>query len=196
MTLAAAGTATAADLAAAQAIATPGAGWSDLWLGYGEAALAGARSDEHTAATALVSAETAARRHPLFRAIGLRLLAEAALRDRWGDPVSWLLEAEAVFISGGQDRIAAACRGLLRQAGATVPRRRGADRALPASLLRRAVTAREAEVLGLVAERLSNKDIAARLYLSPRTVEKHVASLLAKLGLPDRSALIEQARSM
>ena len=40
------------------------------------------------------------------------------------------------------------------------------------------MTAREAEVLELVGGRLSNKDIAARLYLSPRTVEKHVASLL------------------
>ncbi|HXP19968.1 MAG TPA: helix-turn-helix transcriptional regulator [Streptosporangiaceae bacterium] len=196
LTLAAEGTATGADLAAARATATPGAVWSDLWLGYGEAALAGARSDEHAAVTALASADPAARRHPLFRAIGLRLLAEAALRDQWGDPVSWLRDAEAVLVSGGQDRIAAACRGLLRQAGASVPRRRGADRDLPGHLLRRGVTAREAEVLELVAERLSNKDIAARLYLSPRTVEKHVASLLVKLDVADRAALIGQARQL
>lgn len=84
--------------------------------------------------------------------------------------------------------------GLLRQAGASVPRRRGADRSLPDDLLRLGVTAREAEVLGLVAERLPNKDIAARLYLSPRTVEKHVASLLAKLCAEDRGELIDRAR--
>jgi len=43
--------------------------------------------------------------------------------------------------------------------------------------------------LELLGERLSNKDIAARLYLSPRTVEKHVASLLLKTGAADRAAL-------
>ena len=196
LTLAAEGTATDADLAAARATATPGAGWSGLWLGYGQAAMAGLRHNEHDAAVAFAAAEAPARRHPLFRAIGLRLLAEAALRDQWGEPVSWLREAEAVFVSGGQDRIAAACRGLLRQAGASVPRRRGADRSLSGGLLRLGVTAREAEVLGLVAERLANKDIAARLYLSPRTVEKHVASLLAKLGAENRSSLIDRARNL
>lgn len=149
-----------ADLAAARATGTPGASWSALWLGYGAAALAGASGDKHAAGRAFAAAETAARRHPLFRAIGLRLLAEAALRDQWGEPVSWLRAAEAVFVAGSQDRIAAACRGLLRQAGANVPRRRGADRSLPDDLLLLGVTAREAEVLGLVAERLPNKDIA------------------------------------
>jgi DNA-binding NarL/FixJ family response regulator len=56
------------------------------------------------------------------------------------------------------------------------------------------VTARESEVLDLVGERLANREIAARLFLSPRTVEKHVASLLAKLGVADRAALGEIAR--
>jgi DNA-binding NarL/FixJ family response regulator len=41
---------------------------------------------------------------------------------------------------------------------------------------------------------LSNKEIAARLYLSPRTVEKHVASLLLKTGAADRAALGRLAR--
>ena len=187
LVLAASGEATPDDLAAARATATPGAGWSDLWLGYGEAAL---ERDQ----ACFETADTAARRHPLFRAIGLRLLSEAALRDGWGAPVVWLREAEAVFVKGGQDRIAAACRGLMRQAGAPVTRRRGPDRALPPDLLRRGVTAREAEVLDLIGERLGNKEIAARLFLSPRTVEKHVASLLTKLGAPDRAALGAIAR--
>ena len=52
------------------------------------------------------------------------------------------------------------------------------------------VTARELEVLRLLGEGLSNKDIAARLYLSPRTVERHVASLTAKAGVSRRSELV------
>jgi DNA-binding NarL/FixJ family response regulator len=51
------------------------------------------------------------------------------------------------------------------------------------------VTSREADVLTLVAEGLTNQELAARLHLSPRTVEKHVASLLAKTGCRRRAQL-------
>ena len=52
------------------------------------------------------------------------------------------------------------------------------------------ITPREAEILGLIAAGLANKDIAARLYLSPRTVEKHVESLLRKTGATSRTMLV------
>ena len=52
------------------------------------------------------------------------------------------------------------------------------------------MTAREAEVLARLAEGLPNRDIAARLYLSPRTVERHIANLTVKAGLRTRSELI------
>jgi DNA-binding NarL/FixJ family response regulator len=45
------------------------------------------------------------------------------------------------------------------------------------------------DVLALVATGSTNAQIAARLFLSPRTVETHVASLLAKLGATDRGQL-------
>src|SRR5712691_2284630 len=53
------------------------------------------------------------------------------------------------------------------------------------------VTERETEVLFLVAERLRNREIAGRLYVSVRTVESHVAALLRKLGVTDRATLAE-----
>ncbi|MFF0200738.1 ATP-binding protein [Streptomyces sp. NPDC005017] len=56
-----------------------------------------------------------------------------------------------------------------------------------------AVSAREAEVLTLLGEHLSNAEIAARLFISVRTVESHVSSLLRKLELPDRRALSRRA---
>jgi DNA-binding NarL/FixJ family response regulator len=55
------------------------------------------------------------------------------------------------------------------------------------------LTAREAEVLGLLAEGLSNKGIAARLGISEHTAKFHVNAILAKLGAESRSAAIVKA---
>ncbi|MDP4510700.1 ATP-binding protein [Nonomuraea turcica] len=55
------------------------------------------------------------------------------------------------------------------------------------------ISPREAEVLELVGAHLSNAEIAARLFISVRTVESHVSSLLRKLELPDRRALAQRA---
>ncbi len=55
------------------------------------------------------------------------------------------------------------------------------------------VSRREAEVLSALGERLTNAEIAARLFLSERTVESHVSSLLRKFDAPNRLALAEVA---
>ncbi|MBF6318544.1 ATPase [Nocardia cyriacigeorgica] len=55
------------------------------------------------------------------------------------------------------------------------------------------ISAREAEVLSLVGQHLSNAEIGARLFISVRTVESHVSSLLRKLEVPDRRALAQRA---
>jgi DNA-binding NarL/FixJ family response regulator len=52
------------------------------------------------------------------------------------------------------------------------------------------LTGREREILGLVAEGLSNDEIAARLYLSPLTTKTHVSRILTKLDARDRAQLV------
>ena len=118
-----------------------------------------------------------------YRQYARRVCAQAALADGWGDPVGWLREAAAYFAGRGDDRVAAACRSLLRRAGAPVPRSRAGTDALPGRLRALGVTEREADALWLAAQGMGNREIAEALFLSPRTVEKHVASLLAKTGL-------------
>jgi DNA-binding NarL/FixJ family response regulator len=48
-------------------------------------------------------------------------------------------------------------------------------------------------VLTLLAEGLANKEIAERLYLSPRTVERHIANVTVKAGVRTRSELVAYA---
>ncbi|APX32147.1 DNA-binding response regulator [Brachybacterium sp. P6-10-X1] len=52
------------------------------------------------------------------------------------------------------------------------------------------LTAREKEVVGLVAEGLSNQEIAERLVLSPATARTHVSRAMIKLGARDRAQLV------
>jgi DNA-binding NarL/FixJ family response regulator len=57
----------------------------------------------------------------------------------------------------------------------------------------RALTEREREVLQLTAEGHSGVEVAARLYISPRTVESHRASLMRKLGVHNQKELVRYA---
>ena len=73
-------------------------------------------------------------------------------------------------------------RGLKRGANRTT-------RANPAGL-----TARELQILGLLADNLSNADIARRLFLSTKTVGHHASAILAKLGIASRRDAAKAAR--
>ncbi|MDJ1131632.1 response regulator [Streptomyces iconiensis] len=96
--------------------------------------------------------------------------------------------------------LVAACRAAVRGEPFLYP---GAVTALIRNFLDRAsrgeetpdtlVTAREEEVLKLVAEGHSSKEIAEMLVISVKTVQRHRANLLAKLGLRDRLALTRYA---
>jgi DNA-binding CsgD family transcriptional regulator/tetratricopeptide (TPR) repeat protein len=121
--------------------------------------------------------------------LGLRLVSEAAIADGWGSPADWLRDCEKYFFDHDVPAVASACRAMMRRVGVTVAQRRAGAGDIPLALRSAGVTVREYEILRLVAQRLSNREIAARLHLSPRTVEKHVASLMAKTGQPDRIEL-------
>jgi DNA-binding CsgD family transcriptional regulator len=111
---------------------------------------------------------------------------------------AWLLAAEAstaaavIYRAEGQARLASASTrkaaentamcGEVRTPGLT-----GGPEA-------ERLTRREREVAGLAAAGASNKEIAARLYVSARTVENHLQSIYAKLGVTGRDELAEAIR--
>lgn len=100
------------------------------------------------------------------------------------------LEALKALDELGATAVAAKLRKSMRDLGITVPR--GKDlktRDHPAGL-----TARQAEVLDLLAQGLSNPKIADRLFISPRTVENHVTAVLTKLNAIDRGEAVDIAR--
>ena len=155
-------------------------------LDYADAIAAGRAGRAADAAALFATADAALAHLPWWNRL-LRLFAlEGAVVDGWGDPVPALRADLAAHEAAGAESLARTCRDLLRTAGA--PTRRQAGPVAPA-LRARGVTAREAEVLALVAAGLTNAEAAQRLFLSRRTVETHVARLLAKTGAADRSEL-------
>ena len=165
--------------------------WDRQFALFASAVLSGREGQPEAAADATTAALRAGAPYPTGRNLGLRLVSEAALADSWGSPVDWLQAAEEYFHSHEIAAVASACRALLRRAGAPVAQHRDGRQDIPWPLRSFGVTVRENEILLLLAERLSNREIATRLHLSPRTVEKHVASLISKTGQPDRIALGE-----
>jgi DNA-binding NarL/FixJ family response regulator/tetratricopeptide (TPR) repeat protein len=116
---------------------------------------------------------------PLDAARSRLLLAEALVET---DRESAIVEAQAALAA--LETLGAACdadgaAAFLRSLGVR-PRRRVAP---TAGIL----TRRELEVLALVGEGLSNRQIADRLFITPKTAEHHVASILAKTGLSRRT---------
>ena len=116
---------------------------------------------------------------PLEAALSRLALASACATDR---PDVALAEARAALDRFERLRAARhvdAASALLRTLGVKVAAPRGDGGS--------GLTAREQEVLDLLGHGLSNPEIAARLFISRKTVEHHVGNVLAKLGLRSRS---------
>jgi len=119
-----------------------------------------------------------------------RIVAEHAIGQGWGEPAAWARDALAFFESIGAARLAGACKKLMRAAGVPAPRAGRGTAVVPEPLAARGVTSREMDVLVLVAQGLSNVEIAQRLFLSPRTVETHTKSLMRRTETTSRSQLV------
>jgi DNA-binding CsgD family transcriptional regulator len=146
-------------------------------LGYADAILAGRSGDQQQATELAVAADRELRSYPVWADLARLWAAEPALADGWGQPRQWLEMAAGTFLRHGIEPLALRCRRLLEQ-----PQ--------PSRWTMLGITDREADVLRLVAEGISNKEIAARLHLSPRTVEKHIESLFRKTAARSRTQLV------
>jgi DNA-binding NarL/FixJ family response regulator len=100
-----------------------------------------------------------------------------------------LFEAVRVVAAGDALLAPAVTRRLIGEFTRLRPRSRGAPTAPGLASL----TPRETEVLKLVAEGLSNPEIAARLVVTDETVKTHVSRMLSKLGLRDRTQAVVTA---
>lgn len=110
-----------------------------------------------------------------------RLALEAARLTRDREQVRAAIDA---FERMGAARAADRARAVARSLGMRPGRRRA-----PAGGL----SAREQEIVQMVAAGHTNAEIAAALYLSPRTVEHHVSNILSKLGYRSRVQIASEA---
>ena len=125
------------------------------------------------------------------------LKAQRAALQRWRE-LGWPYEAARTQVLVGRAlrelgdgesaaaELAAAAR-VLAALGAT-PAAQEVDRLLAPGPLPGGLTAREAEVLRLVASGRSNPEIAATLFLSEKTVARHLSNIFTKLDVPSRTA--------
>jgi DNA-binding CsgD family transcriptional regulator/tetratricopeptide (TPR) repeat protein len=103
-----------------------------------------------------------------------------------------LVEAIVIARSLGAEPLTRRVAVRMRELGFRIPKGpREATRANPAGL-----TDRQVEVLALLAEGLTNAEIAERLVVSPRTAEHHVAAVLTKLGAPTRREAARRASEL
>ncbi|MER7728222.1 response regulator transcription factor [Streptomyces sp. NPDC096323] len=106
-------------------------------------------------------------------------------KDAGGDEI---VRAVHAVLSGEAGLSPAIQRRLLEQVTEGPPRADGGEPELPDGM-----TPREAEVLVLIAEGMSNGEIARSLHISQATVKSHINNLFAKAGLRDRAQAVRYA---
>lgn len=165
-----------ADLPAAQAAADElraaatrfGSAGFAAWSAHADGMLALAAGDPTTALIALRRAESAFRADRQPHELARVLLLEGRAFEGAGDAAS----AAAASAQG---------RDILSRLGARVDEPRSPESDGP-------LTRREREVLALVAEGAGNREVAARLYISEKTVGRHLANVYLKIGVGTRTA--------
>ena len=170
--------------------------WNRQFLGLADAVLLGRAGRPERASAAAAEALAAAEPYPTALHLGLRLVADAAAVDGWGEPLAWLRRAEHHFHEQDVPAVVDACRAALRRLGASVHQHRDGTDRIPEQLRSQGVTVREYEVFVLLAERMGNKEIGERLFISPRTVEKHIARLITKTECANRAELCARAAAL
>jgi DNA-binding CsgD family transcriptional regulator len=141
-----------------------------------------------SAAESIGEADHRVRHTPLHRHM-LRTIIAPVVHQSGLTPLAegWLREADAFCGAAGERALHRLVRRTLASVGAKVPK--GSPSAVPPHLARLGITARETEILRLVNAGLSNADISHRLFISTRTVESHVSSMLQKTGRTTREQL-------
>jgi predicted ATPase/DNA-binding CsgD family transcriptional regulator len=141
-----------------------------------------------SASESIAEADHMVRNTPLHRHM-LRTIIAPVVYQAGLAPLAegWLREADAFCSAAGERALQRRVRNTLASIGAKVPK--GSTSAVPPHLARLGITAREAEILRLVNAGLSNADISHRLFISARTVESHVSSMLQKTGRASREQL-------
>lgn len=150
------------------------------------AQLAEARDRPHDAAAGFTRAHDAYARLPRPYAAAHATENAGRCLITAGDPgtaAARLRAALAIYDTLGAGWDAARCRSLLHTIGVPVTHRRG-----PIGY-GRALSPREREVAELAASGLTNRQIAAALFLSPRTVELHMSNILRKLAVASRQEI-------
>ncbi|MFD1146536.1 AAA family ATPase [Saccharothrix hoggarensis] len=120
---------------------------------------------------------------PYFAAIARHHEATVVLPSDPEKAVELLTEVAGTFEALGAAKDAARCRHALHTLGSAKPARRGRRG------YGRDLSPRELQIARMVADGQTNREIAEKLVLSPRTVEQHVARLFRKLGINSRAEL-------
>ncbi|HWH35350.1 MAG TPA: AAA family ATPase [Acidimicrobiales bacterium] len=160
--------------------------------------LAGRSGGPDAVAAHAVVLDQSIRRHPElvarvepFIAIARGVVAVAGHTDGWGDPAADLAGAEECCRLRGLKVPARWLANALRTVGGPARTRGRSAADIPDALDLYNLTRREYDVLELLRHRLTNREIADRLTVSPSTVKTHIERLLAKTGRSNRTELSE-----